>query len=387
VSPAFEITDSQKPGAGYHQVAAGDFDGDNRTDFAATQNTDSTKDTALNFVLSSEDYRIHRTVPWANQNALNNCSGEVAADVNGDGLTDVVSNCQAPSGRALVTWINDIPSNGSFSPGKISVYDSSYAKYGHMKTHDLNDDGAAEVFFFYVGINLLMNDGSGSFSSNRTFLLDEPLTADYASRGFEVGHFDNDDEPEALLSWADYDPCSFCVTKYYVSTVEFKTTPQGGRKFAGSRSNTFEVSKPVDRFVTTDFDNDGVEGFAYKAVQIYFGTPAVEVYRNDSVKKYQRTASVYPASGSSWKYEPDFQGEASTDLNQNGRTDLIFRDGAESTVYIGFGTANSGLTDLYETTQAAYGNEVPDDIIVGNYNDDGYPDIFVINGTRFSVFY
>ena len=86
-------------------------------------------------------------------------------------------------------------------------------------------------------------------------------------------------------------------------------------------------------------------------------------------------------------YEFLVHGEVSADLNQNGRTDLIFGDGAESTVYIGYGTANAGLTQLYETTHAPYGQEVPDDIFVGNYNDDGYPDIFVINGTRFSVFY
>ncbi len=130
-----------------------------------------------------------------------NNEGMAAADVNGDGATDIVQF--AENGN----WIghNQSGDTPSFAGTKSSPYglnDGGDAGNGdYCSSGDVNNDGMIDFFYHYNGGKLFLSDGDGTYTQNNHGI--SVVTGNSDKMGSAWGDYDNDGDLDLFVSRYD----------------------------------------------------------------------------------------------------------------------------------------------------------------------------------------
>ena len=176
---------SSSPYANSWTVAAGDFNGDHKLDFAVVGDTDSTG----GILFGRGDGSFAPEVPFAISSA--GAEGIAVDDLDGNGKPDLVV---ATGGQSVGVLLN--PGDGSFSQ------ESTYAAGGGAWTlalADFNGDGHLDLAVAASpnGVSVLTNQGDGTFTPPVTFALRSTNQVNV----LVAGDFNDDGHPDLACTF------------------------------------------------------------------------------------------------------------------------------------------------------------------------------------------
>ena len=321
-----------------------------------------------------------------------------SGDFNGDGWLDLATANQVSNDVSVLLT----GAGGTFEAARSFQVGSAPAA---LLTGDFNADGRLDLATANSSSNnvsLLRGRGDGTFSE---------------SQSFQVGS-----KPTAMLS-ADFngDGSLDLVTSNFDSNNVSLLLGRGDGRFQNAR--TFEVGEQPGRLVAADFDHDGdVDIAVADPVGFFFKMSAVSVLINNGDKTFQDARlQVVDGSGTpSDVLARDFDGDDVIDIVAvsfnslsllRGRGDGTF-DGSIRTVVgnggnallsddfngdgrIDLATVNMGLRDhsvsvllsrgagTFEDARTIRTGTAPDNLLSGDFNRDGHPDLVTANvGSR-----
>jgi hypothetical protein len=183
----FHLTRQVLAGLGLTALVAGDFDGDQRVDFAvASQNRQF-----LGLVLSGQEARD----PYPRFVDLAGATLVAAGDVNHDSRVDfIATRSSSATGSSAAEVYLQGPTGGFARAGTLT-----YPSGSSVTTGDLDEDGALDLIIMQCAIQVALSDGAGGFQSPASIatpscstpamLLDEDGDGHTDLLGLEVNHF------------------------------------------------------------------------------------------------------------------------------------------------------------------------------------------------------
>ncbi len=344
------------------------------------------------------------------------------ADLNGDGLLDIVANdnrndSDTPdnSGGEIRIYLANAP--GSFEdpvfldpPGPAFYYEGDW-----IRVADFTGDGHLDIAFVHVWhrtLELLVGDGSGVNFEQRTALSELNSRADNYAGGEEVADVDGDGDLDIILG-SPFDNGSVQVL---INDGEgnFRRQDYGSADFPTGVSVYSEINRnAVVGAMLGDYNRDGVMDFAYmtqgqdvNGVGIRLGTRPGEFGRS-------RSFAFTQDSGDSEVHPGDYDGDGIVDLLSLRSSQMLLGngDGTFADPFPAYNVSRSGgsgatadfdrdgLTDIVATRANTRGSRyyvalsngdgtltVSDDqlvessfygysaIKIDDFNNDGYPD-------------
>jgi hypothetical protein len=287
--------------------------------------------------------RVNVTLHVANlQAALQESSSTLAidtplaiasADFNHDGRADfaVAGTWSANATPRVEIFTSDAA--GGFSKQVIATPEA-----GRLVTADFNGDGWDDLAATAWGphsVEILMNDGTGTFTHTSVAIGDTLQSADLA-----IGDIDGDGRPDIAVA-----------TFFGPSLIWLRGTGTGFAEPAvvGACLQAQDVT-------VGDYNGDGRADVAGRCE----GDHVLRVYLGDGAGGFtEATASSQPATGVS--------GLRTADLDGDGRQDIL-AGGAYTTAKIYFGDATAGIRAGTQMLPAQPG-------IIGDVDGDGYPDL------------
>jgi predicted secreted protein len=363
-------------------IAFADFDGDGLSDLAGTHRFDED----LSYVLSGTGYGTENSLDWGTTVA-DDCNLDRAGDLDGDSDPDVVSTCDsAASGTnlQLLTWINDIQPSGSFSTGQ-SLLTGAAVSATDVRVSDLTGDGAAEVIVSDTAgdIHVFSNDGTGTLSGPTTYTPTRPsppsgAVNNYSIERIHVTEVDGDSDPE-LVILEQFNTASGDVA----NAVVFSFT--AGGTLQTSRESVTALNRNPDKLQVGDLDGDGVTDLITKTADTSGSNDVlVESYINDGSGSFMKVGSVGSTTLCNTSAN---RGIALGDIDGDGQTDVVVGNDCDGSVHVAFGNSMGGFDGLIQLQTSTLGSDETEDIYVGNFNTDGYVDIFAYDFGGFSVYY
>jgi len=177
-------------GSGPFSVVAGDINGDNKVDLICANGFAGTLNVLTNN--GSGNFGIKATYT-VGTGFGNDTTCVVAADVQGDGQLDLISSNHGDNSLKLLTndgWGNfsfDMPITVGGNPGNSSE---------SVTAADINGDGKTDLIVSIFGINsvlVLTNNGMGIFSSRET-------NAAYGPANVTVADLNKDSKPDLIIA-------------------------------------------------------------------------------------------------------------------------------------------------------------------------------------------
>jgi len=309
------------PGSG--QVVTADLNGDGKADLVFADGT---------VLLGNADGTLHTGTPWGigSQNFANNSIA--IADVNGDGKPDLLVSAQ----NTLYVLLGK--GDGTFQSALSST---TGAAAGLVLVSDINRDGKPDVVTL-SGTTLLtfLGRGDGTFSSG----IAGPVLANGLLLG--VGDFNGDGKPDLLVS------------------------PVSGQLgvLLGNGDGTFQssiITTSVSGFFPTisvlaDINGDGkldiIAADNFSNIVVLLGTGNGTFTQGPSI----------PQTGVS--------GLAVADVNGDGKPDLVFDSSGVVNVFLGNGDGTFAMKDTYFDAQLiTLSPSTP--LIIADFNGDGKADL------------
>ena len=384
-------------------VAVGDFNGDGKPDIAWSRGQAALSvffNTGLGTFGPFQDLFVDNS-----QNAL------AVADMNHDGIQDLVEENSAPSGDVRVIYGS---SSGTFSYGTVVPLASPSA----MAVGDLNGDGYPDIVvgtttdqFFHHGLTVLMGRADGTFTSQliRNFLgpitslmlrdlngdgrLDLALTEQNAVGFSPGGYFDlsylavypgNGDgsfqNPRTYNT--DSDPVNVIAADIFGDgRPALITANDNTRDISILRSDVpgFYVAAPMtlsphaEGIVTADFNRDGIMDVAV------VNDPTCKAPCNGTVTVFLGTGRGWFNGGATYAIGMHGSGIAAGDLNGDGVLDLVVTNhtpGDNSDVSVLLGNANGTFQAAQNFTMGVSSSEV----FLADMNRDGQLDLITVDG-------
>jgi hypothetical protein len=287
-------------------------------------------------------------------------------DYNNDGQLDLLVTGTTSAGTGKTSIFTNNSGTFTESSAGLEQVQASSAAWG-----DYDNDGYLDVLLTgYVRIEtgnnvigfagVYHNEASGS---GRTFVLKQTLTRTYSGSG-TWGDYNNDGKLDILLT--GYTDGAVPFSKIYSNTGNFGSTTIFD--VTGTPSVT---ALGYSAAAWADYDQDGYIDFAISG-KASDNTPFTRVYHNNG----NGTFSVIPLQNGLWDgtvtfldYDIDgyidllVTGNAGTDVSPNIRpTTILYRYDNSNEVFTE--VQNPGLPNIWNSS-----------VSIGDYNNDGYPDI------------
>jgi predicted secreted protein len=363
-------------------IAFADFDGDGLSDLAGTANFDED----LSYVLSTVGYQTENNFDWGTTVA-DSCNYDRAGDLDGDGDPDVVSTCDAAgtgTNLQLLTWINEINSSGGFSSGQ-ELLTGAAATATDVRVADVTGDGAPEVVVSDDNgdVHVFSNDGSGTLSGPTTYTPTRPsppsgAVNNYSIERIFVTEVDGDPEPE-LVILEQFNTASGDVA----NAVVFSFT--SGGTLQTSRQSVTSLNRNPDKLQVGDLDGDGNTDLITKTAESSSTNDVlVESYINDGSGSFMKVGSV---GSTTLCNTTSNRGIALGDIDGDGQTDVVVGNDCDGSVHVAIGNSMGGFDKMIQLQRSTLGTDETEDVYVGNFNTDGYVDIFAYDFGGFSVYY
>jgi hypothetical protein len=364
--------DSGAPNA--TSIAVADVNGDGHPDLLVTSAaSESNGDGSVSVLLGSGDGTFQPAVIY--DSGGENTSSVAIADVNGDGLLDLILASECPAGGCHygsegVVGVLFGNGDGSFQPA--ITYDSGGQLAVSVAVADLNGDGKPDIAVANRNsnmVNILLNKGDGTFRRLSEFGLG------YCGYGLLCGAPDfvvladmnGDGRPDLVMG----------LSAYFFSAVEVQfgrgdgTFYLGPGYYAGGGGSTAVAVGDVNGDGIPDLlvANSGcqleVTNCGQNTIGVLLGTP-LGTYQ--PVVVYNSGAS-YPTS------------IAVADVNGDGKLDLLIANTSGGTgedgsiaVLLGNGDGTFQPPLLYDSA-----GDHPSSLAVADVNGDGRPDVLVAN--------
>lgn len=291
-------------------------------------------------VVGDGTFQAETVTPFAGYSA-----GLISADVNGDGILDMIGNNSGGANDISVALGNG---NGTFRAA-LSFQGGTLSYYPEFKVGDFNGDGMADIAVdgtYDNSINILLGNGNGTFKARISFIY-KPLPGTETNLQLEVADFNND----GALDFA----------------VMNGEAPLSLGVFLGNGNGTFRapISTTTDIYnmATGDVNGDGIMDIV--ASQYYSPTSRVLLGNGNGTFALGPTFSTPGGS----------RGVNVIDVNGDGKLDMVSYGLSTSKFNVAFGNGDGTFaTGISYSAQNGSGFTR---LNVGDINGDGAPDVII----------
>jgi FG-GAP-like repeat len=285
------------------------------------------------------------------------------ADFNGDGKLDLA--ILAKNGVSLLFGNG----NGTFQApvtNQLGIDMSNVGSAGDLMAADFNGDSKPDLFV--KNGTILLNSGSGKFSYAGA--------ASYPLGGF-LGDFNSDGRTDVVSVFEGKGSQLFARIAL--------TAPDGTLPLPRAYFLEETFGGPYIFMAAGDFNSDGKLDLAAVSTQL-FGWDTGEL----SVLLAKR-AGIFQPPLASITGDADTNFVATADLNHDGKLDLVMASGGNSSPPDSIPTTGSvnvrlGRGDGTFQKPVSYPGVLPSAIAIGDFNEDGIPDIAVNSRNEFGIF-
>jgi hypothetical protein len=315
-------------------VAVGDLNGDGRVDVVTANLGDDTASILLGRGDGTFSFGNQQSAPAPPVAPFQ----VVVADVNGDGIPDIITADRPDSSVSVLLGNRD----GSYQTKE--TYATDRGPFS-VAVADVNGDGIPDILTAnYDGsdVSILIGNGDGTFQPHRD------LPAGSAPYNVKVADVNGDGIPDII------------VTNKNDNTVGVLL---GEGKGAFRPMQTYPVASGPFEVVVADLNGDGRPDL----VVSHFSATVVDVLLGNGDGTFQPTRE-FPVGSRPY-------GLAVADLNGDGRLDIVtsnYRD-HDVSVLLGNGDGTFGAPHTYQVGKA------PNEVQVADFNGDGKPDLVTAN--------
>ena len=330
---SFQAPLSRPTGFGSNWIAVSDLNGDGKLDLV-TANF-STSNVSVLLGKGNGDFEPSTAYSVGGQ-----CYVVGVGDLNGDGKLDLATANYSSNNVSVLLGTG----TGTFQPAVDYPIGSPSFNPDHIVVDDFNGDGKLDLAtsnYSSNNVSLLFGDGSGTFQTTELFDVARNPQAVIVSDINSDGHLDlvmtvADNSVSVLLGKAD-------------------------GTFAGAP--TYILPYPPTSITVGDFDGDDKMDVALGTSAPNGSPVSVFLGKGDGTFSTRTDFSTpyYPRS------------IAAADLDADSKLDLVTAAGGAS-VLLGNGNGTFQPVATYGT-----GGNAPYSVAVGNFNNDGYPDLAVAN--------
>jgi hypothetical protein len=360
-TPSFAIQQTFGTGAGPQSVTEVDINGDGKPDLIVANSQDGTVSVLLNTTAPGAI-----TPSFAAQQTFATGGEPVSvtvADVNGDGKPDlIVGNAGSTTVSVLLNTTAPGATTPSFSAQTIFAVGSSPSS---VAAADINGDGKPDL----IATN--QNDNTVSVLLNTT--APGATTPSFApQQAFAVGSFPNS------IAAADVNGDGrpdLIVANYLDSTVSvlLNTTAPGATTPSFATQQTFATGSLPFSVTATDVNGDG-------------RPDVIVANQNDNTVSVLLNTTAPGATTPSFATQQTFAtgfvplSVTATDVNGDGKPDLIVANGVDDTESVLLNTTAPGATIPSFATQHTFATGFgPFSVTATDVNGDGRPDVIVAN--------
>lgn len=339
-------------------IAAADLDGDGKPDLIVANRDDSTVS-----VLSNNTVPGSATPIFGAQKVFSTGLGPVAiasADVNGDGLADlVVANRNSEVNVLLNTTSPGSPINFASETPFVAGANSSAVTIA-----DINNDGKPDIVVANYGdnnISVLLNTtipgaANPSFTSQVTF-----ATGSSPSSVISLD-VNGDGKPD------------LAITNYFSATISvlLNTTPPGALVPSFTPQTRFSTGPNPLQVVAADLNGDGKPDLIilnenFQSVSVMLNTTAPGATTPSFSTQQFFYSGLQPSS------------IAVADVNGDGKPDLLVTDAANNVLSVLSNTTPVGGTALQFTRVDYAVQSGSESAIISDLNGDRRPDVILVN--------
>ena len=315
-------------------IAAADFNGDGKVDIVNANLGDNTATVLLGNGDGTVSSGANQVVPASNLRPFQ----EVVADVNGDGIPDIVTANRSDNSVSVLLGNRDgsFQTRETFASGRLPI---------SVAVADLNGDGIPDIVTAnYTGSNVsvLFGNGDGTFQPH------EDLPAGNACYDVKVADLNGDGIPDIVVTNKDDNTVGVLL---------------GKGKGAFEPMEAFPVASGPYEVVIEDVTGNGIPDL----IVSHFSYTGVDVLVGNGDGTFQ-PAREFPVGSRPY-------GLAVADLNGDGMPDIVtsdYRDN-EISVLLNEDHGDFGPPQLYSVGKG------PNEVQVADVNGDGRPDLVSAN--------
>lgn len=335
---------------GASDILAGDFNKDGRLDLITSNGGGSVNPVAV--FLGDGNGVFRRSQVIINSQYI---SQPILKDINNDGETDILFFNQINHylyGGSLDIWFGK--GDGTFEQGA-SI--GGWKDVRSLDAGDINGDGITDIALVdYKSLYVISGSGDGVFYGEIIF--HEKDWNDWTS--VVAADFNGDNNQDIVVSTSLSDSNRIEV---YLGTG-YNTFTQG------TTIETTETMGLENKIDTGDFNGDGLPDIAFSARP--WKTKTITIYLNRGNGTFGESISY---NIKDMRTYPEF-----ADINNDGYLDIISLDaeitnGWYSSHSISIHTGNGDGTFQYYTSISLLNNPVNEEIVIKDFNGDGFPDL------------
>jgi hypothetical protein len=339
------------------KVAAGDFNGDGKIDFAVALYIQGASTGSINVYLGNGDasFQTPKTTSFTGGQILS----FLAAKITSSSHSDLVLGLAVNNSTAGSVWEYPGNGNGTFAAPKKSAVVSSFFQ---MTLGDVNQDGKQDVAVIgQHDYQILLGRGDGTF-----IIKPDVTTSSGLFEGGVVADYDNDGISDLIIANQG-------------NIVAYPGTGEISSLFvlSGYGDGTFKTGTPVDAgnsgygVALADFTRDGRPDLV-----VYNGLSSDIAIKIDSSTNGLKNAPLRYAVGVE---NSTFVALLSGDVNGDGKRDILFVGAAGVHVLLGIGAGHMAAPSATEIQSYSV------DLKATDLNHDGFADLVIRglnNGTQ-----
>ena len=365
-TPSFAAQQAFAVGSGSTSVTASVINGDGKPDLIVANYNSNTVSALLNFTAPGA-----AILTFATQQSFAtgmNPQSVTVADVNGDGKPDLmIANY---SDNTVSVLLNTVPPPTAAAPAFTAPQSFPSGSDPEVVTAvDVNGDGKRDLIVanaFDNTVSVLLSTtapgaATASFAAQQTF------AAGNAPRSVVASDLNGDGKPDLVV--ANYNDNT--VSVLFNTTVTGATTPT----FASQQ--TFATDRIPRCVISADLNGDGktdlivatMDGLGESTVSVLLNTTAPGA----GTASFAALQTFVTTNGDSFSV-------AAADVNGDGSPDLIVTNINDQAVYVLLNTTGPGaITASFATAQSFTTGLNPHSIVTTDVNGDGRPDLIVAN--------
>ncbi len=376
-------------------MASGDFNADGKTDLAVGASTYGLNyegrvyifynDSSYAQIASGADVVIHDSTGYTRFG-----TAVAAGDVNGDGRTDLIASTDLydnTSTGAVKIFYNDGSYPSNTAGADVSITGEANTNFGSaLKTGDFNTDGKADIVVGaprYSSVTgrayIFYNDGSiPTTAGTADVFINGNATNDSFGSSFAAGDVNSDGKTDLIVGAYTYSSSTGRAYIFY-NDGSIPTT-------AGSADVTITGENASDTFgaalTTGDFDADGKVDLASSSpVYSSYAGRVYIFYGDGSIPTTAATADVKITT--SYSLDEFGRSLGAGDMNNDGRTDLVasagsyFNSTGRTYIFYNDGSIPTATASADVTITGEGGTYFGSSLATGDFNVDGKTDVAV----------